>query len=30
MLIGRNARVPADELADPSVKLKALLAAEAA
>jgi 3-phenylpropionate/trans-cinnamate dioxygenase ferredoxin reductase subunit len=30
MLIGRNARVPAEELADPSVKLKALLAAEAA
>lgn len=30
MLIGRNARISAEELADPSVKLKSLLVAEAA
>lgn len=30
MLIGRNARLSAEELADPSVKLKSLLVAEAA
>ncbi|RDK03235.1 pyridine nucleotide-disulfide oxidoreductase [Paraburkholderia lacunae] len=30
MLIGRNARISAEELANPSVKLKALLVAEAA
>ena len=30
MLIGRNARVSAGELADPSVKLKTLLVAETA
>jgi 3-phenylpropionate/trans-cinnamate dioxygenase ferredoxin reductase component len=30
MLIARNARIPAEELADPSVKLKSLLAVEAA